>query len=137
MSKFYLHVTYRKTTVDLLYNKQLKRDNKCVKRTASRDSTCTCVKTDWKRIFYFTIFDLENFISYCPNKKEHWISVLTTGKNSSNEKKKIKNEASQVYQGLWNTEITQSIVAFLGNHGYIQSKVVLYQYQFVRKYDCI
>lgn len=52
-------------------------------------------------------------------------------------KKKKKNEASQVYQGLWNTEITQSIVAFLGNHGYIQSKVVLYQYQFVRKYDCI
>lgn len=48
-----------------------------------------------------------------------------------------KNEASQVYQGLWNTEITQSIVAFLGNHGYIQSKVVLYQYRFVRKYDCI
>lgn len=89
-----------------------------------------------KGFFYFTIFDLENFISYCPNKKEHWISVLTTGKNSSNEKKK-KKEASQVYQGLWNTEITQSIVAFLGNHGYIQSKVVLYQYRFVRKYDCI
>lgn len=48
-----------------------------------------------------------------------------------------KNEASQVYQGLWNTEITQSIVAILGNHGYIPSKVVLYQYRFVRKYDCI
>lgn len=46
LSKFYLHVTYGKTTMDLLYNKQLKRDNKCVKRTASRDSTCTCVNTD-------------------------------------------------------------------------------------------